>query len=108
MVHLASSQPGSYRSACLPVSLWQGTELIGWFRGKDIDQSGMLVTGPVDKLKDNSIITVSLELKRQNAIITQVVKALVVHPKHNGVELWWADQHAGLPSLMADASQQIT
>lgn len=96
MFHQTSNQ----RSACLPVSLWQGTELLGWFRARDIDGTGMLVTGPIDKLADNSMVTVSIEMKQQNAIITHQAKALVMRPKHNGVELWWADQQAGMRTLI--------
>ncbi|MEX2130043.1 MAG: hypothetical protein WD772_01045 [Pseudohongiellaceae bacterium] len=101
MDHVRRSQ----NSNCLPVSLWQGTELLGWFRAKDIDNEGMLVTGPVERLEDSSIITVSIELKQQNSITTHLVKALVMHPKNNSVELWWADQQSDLRTLVAKTSQ---
>ena len=102
MDHVTQSQ----NSTCFPVSLWQGTELLGWFRAKDIGSEGMLVTGPVEKLADSSIVTVSIELKKQNSITTHLVKALVMQPKNNGVELWWADQRADLRPLVAETSHQ--
>lgn len=91
MVHLTSNQ----HSVCVPVSLWQGTELLGWFRAKDIGDKGMLVTGPVEKLAENSIVTVAIELKQQDAISTLMVKALVMRSTYSGKELWWVDQQVG-------------
>lgn len=103
MVHLTSNQ----RCVCVPVSLWQGTELLGWFRAKDIDDKGMLVTGPVEKLAENSIVTVAIELKQLDAITTLTVKALVMHSAYSGKELWWVDQQVGLRPLIVEYAQQF-
>ena len=102
MVHLASSQ----RSACVPVSLWHGSELLGWFTAKDIQETGMQVTGPINKLADNSIVTVAIEFKHQDAINTLSVKALVMRSPNRSQELWWVNQQAGVRSLTADSAQE--
>ena len=102
MFHFTNSHTGT----CLPVSLWYGTEFLGWFRARDIDQTGMLISGPVKKLADNSIVTVAIELQQQDGIVTHQVKALVMHPTYNEVELWWANQHAEIQPLLAISAQQ--
>lgn len=103
MIQLASSQ----RSACVPVSLWRGAELLGWFRAAEIDDTGMLVNGPIDKLADNSIVTVSIEFKYRDTVNTLTVKALVVHSPESGKELWWVNQQAGLRPSNDDSIQEF-
>lgn len=102
MVHLASIQS----SACVPVSLWQGSELLGWFRAKDLHDTGMQVTGPIEKLADDSIVTVAIEFRHQDAFSTLTVKALVIRSPNNSKKLWWVNQQAGVRSLTADSAQQ--
>lgn len=103
MIHLTSTQ----RCVCVPVSLWQGTELLGWFRAKDIGDKGMLVTGPVEILAENNIVTVAIELKQRDAISTLTVKAMVMGSTYSGKELWWVDQQVGLRPLIAEFAQQF-
>lgn len=98
---------GSQHSTCLAVSLWQGTKSLGWFRGKDIYNTGMQITGPIEGLEDNSMVTVIFELKGQEEISTFTVKALVVHSTYCGAELWWAHQHVGEQPLMLDSARQL-
>ena len=95
----------SHTNACLPVSLWQGTDFLGWFRARDIDQTGMVITGSVEKLTDNSIVTVAFELPQQEGIVTHQVKALVMHPMHNEVELWWTNQYSDRQPLLEISAQ---
>jgi hypothetical protein len=97
----------SQQSTCLAVSLWQGTKSLGWFRGKYIYNTGMQITGPVEGLEDNSMVTVIIELKSQEEISIFTVKALVMHSTYCGAELWWAHQHVGAQPLIEDSARQV-
>lgn len=102
MAHLANSQ----HNDSVPVSLWQGTELLGWFRARDIADTGLLVTGPIATLTDNSVVTVTVEFTHQDVINTLSVKALVVHSLTEGKELWWVNQQANVGPSNADSTLQ--
>lgn len=102
MAHLANSQ----HNDSVSVSLWQGTELLGWFRARDIDDTGMLVTGPIAALTDDSVVTVTIEFNHQEVINTLSVKALVVHSPTQGKALWWVNQQANVGPSNADSTLQ--
>lgn len=84
---------------CLPVSLWQAGNFLGWYRAKDICKEGLLVTGPVNKLINNRVVTVSVELTEDHVLTTYQFKALVLQRKDNGTELLWIKRYDNLREL---------
>jgi len=80
----------------LPVSLSLGNEFLGWYGAKDISMEGMRVSGPVRSLAECSTLTVCFELKIEDAFVTPVFKALLIHQETNSVDLEWIMQDAEL------------
>ncbi len=81
------------------VSLWQEEKLLGWYRPKHLYPEGMLLNGTLEKLHDNSIVTVWIELKKHGVYRFHQLKALV-HQQPDATELIWVNQNADIPGLM--------
>lgn len=80
----------------LPVALWQGTQSLGWYRATAIDVEGMVVTGPIDKLPVNGVVTASVEFVTQDAFSNQQLTAMIVNQMDGSAELVWITQEEKL------------
>ncbi|MGM0631552.1 MAG: hypothetical protein ACQETO_00100 [Pseudomonadota bacterium] len=76
----------------LPVSLWQGTHPLGWYRATTIDVEGMVITGPIDRLPVHGVVTASVEFIAHDTFSNQQLTAMVVHKNDDSVELVWINQ----------------
>lgn len=76
----------------LPVALWQGTQSLGWYRATTIDVEGMVVTGPIDRLPVNGVVTASVEFITQDAFSNQQLTAMIVRQMGGSAELIWINQ----------------
>lgn len=76
----------------LPVSLWQGTHSLGWYRATTIDVEGMVVTGPIDRLPVNGVVTALVEFITEDAFSNQQLTAMIVRQTDGSAELVWINQ----------------
>lgn len=90
---------GEQANFSFSVSLWRNDKLLGWYRPKAVYPEGMLLNSVLDNLKDNNIVTVWFELKKQGVYTFHRSKALV-HQQADATELLWVNQHADLTSLI--------
>ncbi|MEX1198911.1 MAG: hypothetical protein WEB57_13765 [Pseudohongiellaceae bacterium] len=80
----------------LPVALWQGTQSLGWYRATTIDIEGMVVTGPIDRLPVNGVVTASVEFITEDAFSNQQLTAMTVRQIDGTAELIWINQQEKL------------
>lgn len=76
----------------LPVSLWQGTHSLGWYRVTTIDVEGMVVTGPINRLPVHGVVTASVEFITHETFSNQQLTAMIVRQVDDSVELVWINQ----------------
>lgn len=76
----------------LPVSLWQGTHSLGWYRATTIDVEGMVITGPIDRLPVHGVVTASVEFIAHDTFSNQQLTAMIVRQTDDSVELVWINQ----------------
>lgn len=97
---------GERINVVLPASLRQGDNFLGWFTTRNISRTGLALHGTAPGLPNNSIITVTIELKDQGISSVQDYRALVVRQQQDCLGLMWVEDDINLKPLLS-ANQDV-
>lgn len=89
---------GSRFRVGLPVQIRLGGRSLGWYTSRDISNGGIAINGNTG-LARNSVVSLTIEVLKNDTVVTETARAVVVYRKQGLVGLMWITRGISLQRL---------